>query len=104
MSQLAVPEQSLIRLNLIIAPTLSPSQGSTAAGEECCAQWKKNSALFHGQKTEQRTGFYFVIVCLFRPSFCPPVLATLRPRHAWVTPRRIRAACVSIALPFMSGC
>lgn len=31
---------------------------------------------------------------LLSPSFCPPVLATLRPRHAWVTPRCIRAACV----------
>lgn len=41
-SQAGVPEQSLIRLNLIIAPTYSLSQGSAAAGEERCAPWQLN--------------------------------------------------------------
>lgn len=53
-TQPALPEQSLIRPNLIIAPIFTPSHKSTAAGAtavapDCCALWVIISMVpFHG--------------------------------------------------------
>lgn len=63
-SQAGVPEQSLIRLNLIIAPTYSLSQGSAAAGEELRAPWQLSpwSSL---TATVKSVHFFFYIALLF---------------------------------------
>lgn len=50
LSQDGIPEQSLIRLNLIIAPTTSLSQGSPAAGEERYAPWSHGPLLWPESK------------------------------------------------------
>lgn len=64
-SQAGVPEQSLIRLNLIIAPTYSLSQGSAAAGEERRAPWQLSPWSCLTATAKWVHFFFFFIVSLF---------------------------------------
>lgn len=95
-SQAGVPEQSLIRLNLIIAPTYSLSQGSAAAGEErrACTMAIEPMVLFNGRSQMSALLFFFFIALLFgrviflNSSLRPSILSG--PRRAWATQRSIR--------------
>lgn len=71
-SQTGVPEQSLIRFNLIIAPTYSLSQGSAAAGEEHRAQWQSSpwSCLTAAVKSVH---FFFIALLFGRVIFWIPL-------------------------------
>lgn len=71
MTQLALPEQSLSRFNLIIAPTLTLSHKSTAAGDCCscrlCAQWVIIATVpFHGQNRWMPQRIFIIVVWTFQ--------------------------------------
>ena len=125
-TQPALPEQSLIRLNLIIAPIFTPSHKSTAAGDGCgsrllCTMGNNIHGPLSWLGSDLWTSWWFFIViswafqtnrvtfslCFFLSSTsCFPFLVvgscsvlSVRGLH------RDALGCLCFnSLPFMSGC